>query len=71
MLTLHQIIVRVIKLRLMRWAEHIKNHGGENSTPSEKLKSSDRMWEDYIEIDRVEIEFNDVGLIELAQDRVE
>jgi hypothetical protein len=73
-------IVRVIKVRRMRWAGHVA-HMGEGrgvhrilvSRPQGKrpLVRPRHKWEDNIKLDLREIGINAVNWIQLAQDRVQ
>jgi hypothetical protein len=72
-------IVRVIKSRRMRWAEHVASMGEgrgvyrvlvgrpEGKKPLGRLR---RMWEDNIKMDLRETEIGGANWIQLAQDRV-
>jgi len=72
-------IVRVIKSRRMRWAEHVARMGEgrgvyrvlmellEGKRPLERPR---RRWEDNIKMDLQEVGCGDIDWIELAQDRV-
>jgi hypothetical protein len=73
-------IVRVIKLRRMRWAEHVARMGEGRGVyrilvrrPESKrpLGRPRRRWEDTIKLDLREIEINGANWIHLAQDRVQ
>jgi len=71
-------IVRVIKSRIMRWAEHVARMGerrGVNRVlvgkPEGKrpLGRPKRRWEDNIRMDLQEVGFGDMDWIDLAQNR--
>jgi len=71
-------IVHVIKLRIMRWAEHVAHMGERRGVcrllvgkPEGKrpLGRPRRRWEDNIKMDLQEVECGGMGWIELAQDR--
>ena len=71
-------IVRVIKSRRMRWAEHVARMGGSRgvyrvlvgkSEGKRPLGRPRRRWEDNIKMDLQEMECGDMDWIELAQDR--
>jgi hypothetical protein len=73
-------IVRVIKLRRMRWAEHVARMGerkgvyrvlvgmAEGKRP---LRRPRRRWENNIKLDLREIGFDGTDWIQPAQDRVQ
>jgi hypothetical protein len=73
-------IVRVIKLRRMRWAEHVA-HMGEGrgvyrvlvgrSEGKSALERPSRRWEDNIKMDLREIGIQGAKWIRLAQDRIQ
>jgi hypothetical protein len=72
-------IIKIIKLRRMRWARHVAQMG-ENinayrllvGKPERKrpLGRPRRRWVDNIKIDLLEIGWSGVDWIDLAQDRV-
>jgi len=71
-------IVRVIKLRIMRWVEHVVRMGERGGVcrdlvgkPERKrpLGIPRRRWEDNIKLDIQEVGCGGMGWIELAQDR--
>jgi hypothetical protein len=73
-------IVRVIKLRRMRWAGHVARIGEEKGVyrilvgrPERKrpLERPRRGWEDNIKMDLREIKIDGENWIHLAQDRVQ
>jgi len=73
-----RIIVRVIKWRRMRWAEHVARmaqrrdiYGGLVGKPEGKrpLGRPRRRWEDNIKMDLQEVGCGGMDWIELAQDR--
>jgi hypothetical protein len=73
-------IVKVIKLRIMRWAGHVARIGEEKGVyrvlvgrPEGKrpLGRPRHRWEDNIKLDLREIGFDGVNWIQLAQDRVQ
>ena len=70
--------VRVIKLRIMRWEEHVARMGERRGIyrilvgkPEGKrpIGRRRRRWEDNIKIDLQEVECGGMEYIELAQDR--
>jgi hypothetical protein len=67
-------IIRVIKARRMRWAEHVVRMGEVRGVYNilvgrRLLGRPRRRWKDNIKIDLMEIGFGDVDSIHLAQDR--
>jgi hypothetical protein len=74
-------IVRVVKSRRMRWAEHVARMGrgevfteflvGRPKGKKRPLGGPKRRWEDYIKMDVREIGIDGVNWIQLAQDRVQ
>jgi hypothetical protein len=73
-------IVRVIKSRRLRWAEHVARMGEDRGVyrvlvrrPKGKtpLGRPRRRWEDNIKLDLREIGIDRVNWIRLAQDRVQ
>jgi hypothetical protein len=72
-------IVRVIKLRRMRWVGHVACMGGEKSCiqgdlvgkPKGKkpLGRSSHRWEDNIQMDLQEVEWGGMDWIDLDEDR--
>jgi hypothetical protein len=72
------IMVRIMKSRRMRWAEHVARMGQKRNTyrllvgkPEGKrpLGRPRRRWVDNIRMDLVEVGWGDVDWIGLAQDR--
>jgi len=73
-------IVRVIKSRRLRWAEHVARRGGEVRSAFKILRGIPRgkkplgrprrRWEDNIRMDLEDIGINTRNLVDLAQDRV-
>jgi hypothetical protein len=75
-----QNIVRVIKSRRMRWAEHVAHVGEgrgvyrvlvERPEGKRPLGRSRRMWEDNIKLDLREIGIEGANWVQLALDRVQ
>jgi hypothetical protein len=73
-------IVRVIKSRRMRWAEHVARMGEGRSVHrvlvgrpegKRRLGRPRRRWEDNIKMDLREIGIDGANWIQLAQDRVQ
>jgi hypothetical protein len=73
-------IVRVIKSRRMRWAEHVVRMGegrgvfrvlGEISERKRPMGRPRRRWEDNIKMDLREIGIDGANWLRLAQDRVQ
>jgi len=71
-------IVRVIKLRRMRWAGHVARVGESRivyrvlvgkSEEKRPLESPKRKWEDNIKMDLQEVGFEGMDWIDVAQDR--
>ena len=71
-------IIRVIKLRKMRWAVHVERMGERTGVyrvlvgkPEGKrpLRRPRRRWEDNIKMDLQEVRCGDMERIDLAQDR--
>jgi hypothetical protein len=71
-------IIRIIKLRRMRWAEHVAGIGVKRNAymilvgkPEGKrpLRRTRRRWEDNVRMDLREIEWGGVDWIDLAHDR--
>jgi hypothetical protein len=71
-------LIRIIKLRMMRWAEHVARMGEKRNEyrllvgkPEGKrpLGRPRRRWVDNIRMDLVEVGWADVDWIGLAQDR--
>jgi hypothetical protein len=71
-------IIRILKLRRMRWAGHVVRIGEKRKAywllvgkPEGRrpLGRSGRRWVDNIRMDLVDVGFGDVGWIGLAQDR--
>jgi hypothetical protein len=71
-------IIRMIKLRRMRWAGHVARKGEKRTAynilvrkPEEKrpLGRPRRRWQDNIKMDLREIEWDGTDWIDLAQDR--
>jgi hypothetical protein len=71
-------IVRVVKSRRMRWAEHVARMGEDRGVhrllvgkPEGKspLGRTRRRWEDNIKMDLQEVGWGSRGWMELAQDR--
>jgi hypothetical protein len=64
-------IIRQIKSRRMRWAEHVARMRDERGKPEEKkpLERPRRKWEDGIRMDLRKTGWRSVDWIQLAQDR--
>jgi hypothetical protein len=71
-------IIRIIKSRRMRWAGHVAQMGKKRNAyrllvgkPEEKMRLGRQRhrWVDNIRMDLVEVGWDDVDWIDLAQDR--